>query len=172
VQPAPFAVSGLTRVGVCQDTTWLRAGAAADRPDKGRAGTRLVVAFSGLAVPSERGLSTKPKKGDKPAEPDKKPPPSDEFCNKADIQTQMRKRAGTFRFCYEKELQLEKELAGRLVASFTIDMGGKVKGLSTSGSLPSKTVAECVKNEIKKVQFAPPAGGECVVSWPFQFKAN
>jgi len=132
----------------------------------------LVVAFSKIAVASERGLTNKPKKGDKPEPPEKPPAPSDEFCNKADIQTQMKKRAGSIRFCYEKELQLEKDLQGRLVARFTIDRGGKVKGLSTSGDLKSKNVSDCVKNEIGKIQFAAPDGGECVVSWPFQFRAN
>ncbi|MFO0749916.1 MAG: AgmX/PglI C-terminal domain-containing protein [Myxococcota bacterium] len=150
-------------------TTWPGARCPGEASDCASA---MVVAFSGLAVPSERGLSDKPKKGEKKEEKPPTPPPSDEFCNKADIQTQMRKRAGTFRFCYEKELQLQKDLEGRLVASFTIDLGGKVKNLGTSGGLPNKAVGECIKGEIKKITFAPPKGGECVVSWPFQFKAN
>ncbi|MCC6623507.1 MAG: AgmX/PglI C-terminal domain-containing protein [Deltaproteobacteria bacterium] len=158
---------GATPIEVAR--VWPGARCAGDAKDCASA---LVVAFSKIAVASERGLTNKPKKGDKPEPTEKPPEPSDEFCNKADIQTQMRKRAGSIRFCYEKELQLDKDLQGRLVARFTIDRAGKVKGVSASGDMKNKSVVDCVKNEISKIQFAAPDGGECVVSWPFQFRSN
>lgn len=139
----------------------------------------VAVAFSRATVPSARGLTNKPgAKKDEPREPKEPKPepgpaPSAEFCNQADIKSQMAKKAGSFRFCYERELQLEKDLAGRLVMQFIIGLQGQVKSVRVASSeLKNAKVGECIKKEIGKVQFKAPDGGECVVQWPFKFTAN
>lgn len=149
------------------------------RGEGGCAGA-VAVALSQAAIPSARGLSDKP--GDKkepkevkPAEPKPEPgpAPSAEFCNQADIRAQMNKQAGNFRFCYERELQLEKDLAGRLVMNFVIGLSGNVKSVRVASSdLKNAKVGECIKKAIGKMQFKAPDGGECVVQWPFKFSAN
>lgn len=138
----------------------------------------VAVAFSRAAAPSARGLTAKPGSKDKKDEPkevkpEPGPAPSAEFCNQADIKAQMNKKAGSFRFCYERELQLEKDLAGRLVMQFVIGLQGQVKSVRIASSeLKNAKVGECIKKEIGKIQFKAPDGGECVVQYPFKFTAN
>ena len=85
----------------------------------------------------------------------------------------MAKKAGSFRFCYERELQLQKDLQGRVVMSFVIGLNGAVKSVRVASSdLANAKVGECIKKEIGKITFKAPDGGECVVQWPFKFTAN
>ncbi len=132
---------------------------------------QVVVAFSGRGIPSDRGLSDAPRGKKAPAQPaaPKEAPASPEFCNKNDIQAQMNKAKGRFRFCYEKELQLLKDLKGRVNARFTIGLDGKVSSVGLSGDLNNKNVESCVSRELKKLSFAKPNGGACLVNWPFVF---
>ncbi len=175
LEPAPE----LARVGEiwagarCRGTT-----AEGDTAVRGCAGA-VAIAFSKRAAPSERGLSDKPggkkeePKEPKEPKPEPGPAPSAEFCNQADIKTQMAKKAGAFRFCYERELQLEKDLAGRVVMNFVIGLPGNVKSVRVASSdLKNAKVGECIKKEIGKITFKAPDGGECVVQWPFKFTAN
>ncbi len=134
----------------------------------------LALAFSTSPVPGDRGLTPRP--GEAAAEGEKlptvvvAPPPSEENCDRADINAVMRRNTGRFRFCYEKELQLTKDLGGKASVVFTIGFDGKVSGVSTGGDLPSKAVLECLGREVGKLSFAPPNGGPCQIRWPFVFK--
>jgi hypothetical protein len=133
------------------------------------------VLLSKAAVPSGRGLKDKPEKGDKkPVEkPAPGPAPSAEFCNAADIKVQMAKKTASFRFCYERELQLEKDIEGRVTMGFVIGLSGSVKSVKVSNNaLGNAKVADCLSKEIAKIQFKAPDGGECVVQWPFNFRKN
>lgn len=140
----------------------------------------VVVALSNRDVPSSRGLTAKPTEKKEPKEPKEPAPkpepkaaPSAQFCNQADIRSKMAKKAGSFRFCYERELQLQKDLAGRLVMRFIIGLDGGVKSAQiASNNLPNKKVGPCIKKAISKIKFKAPDGGECVVQWPFKFTAN
>lgn len=155
-----------------------------DEPEKVWAGARCVapgcaqavpVLLSRAAVPNARGLKDKPDKGDKkPVEkPAPGPAPSAEFCNAADIKVQMAKKTASFRFCYERELQLEKDIEGRVTMGFVIGLSGAVKSVKVSNNaLGSAKVADCLSKEIAKIQFKAPDGGECVVQWPFNFRKN
>lgn len=133
------------------------------------------VLFSRLTPPNPRGLTPEPTKAEKAQAkpPEAKHQPSSEYCNQADIRSQMLKRAGSFRFCYERELQLSKDLEGRVAMGFVIALDGSVKNVRTaSNGLGNDKVPECIAREIGKLKFKPPEGGECVVQWPFVFKAN
>jgi hypothetical protein len=137
----------------------------------------IALAFSASPPPGDRGLTQRP--GEATAEAAKPapaapaaPPASEENCDRADINARMKRNTGRFRFCYEKELQLEKDLQGKAVVSFTIGLDGAVTGLSTGGDLPSKAVLECLGREVGKLAFSPPNGGPCQVRWPFVFKPN
>ena len=178
LEPAPE----LARVGEiwagarCRGTA--AEGDTAVRGDAGCAGA-VAIAFSKRAAPSERGLSDKPggkkeePKEPKEPKPEPGPAPSAEFCNQADIKSQMAKKAGAFRFCYERELQLEKDLAGRVVMNFVIGLPGNVKSVRVASSdLKNAKVGECIKKEIGKITFKAPDGGECVVQWPFKFTSQ
>lgn len=141
----------------------------------GACAVSLAVFFSRAALPNTRGLTPKPEKGKKPPadKPEPGPAPSAAFCNEADIKVQMNRKTASFRFCYERELQLEKDLEGRVTMSFVIGLSGAVKNVRiANNALGSAKVADCLSREIAKIQFKAPDGGECVVQWPFSFRKN
>ena len=136
--------------------------------------TLFPVIPANVIVPSSRGLTDAPVKraGEKKRKPEPKPAaPKLGFCNKADIKRVIRARTGSFKHCYERRLQLNNTLAGRVVGRLTIGSSGQVLSATTSGSMPDKKVHACVAKQLKKLKFKPPEnGGKCVVSYPFSFK--
>lgn len=84
----------------------------------------------------------------------------------------VQRNMGQIRFCYEQGLQLEPSLAGRVVASWTINGQGMVVDPSISNSaLNSKTVEDCILLRLRSWKFPLPQGGVNVkVSYPFQLK--
>ena len=135
--------------------------------------TGVAVAFSKNAVPSSKGVTSvaadAPKKEVKIEEK-----PKTGFCDKRAIGSKMRRRKAAFRFCYEKALRMQKDLAGRVKLRFTIGASGSVLGTPAvvSASLKNAAVHKCLVKNVKRVKFDPPEGGTCTVSWPFKFKVN
>ncbi|MBR58494.1 MAG: hypothetical protein CMH54_10795 [Myxococcales bacterium] len=122
-----------------------------------------------IYVPPKKKIVAKPKPEPKP-KPEARPLG---FCKKSDIEKVRKKRAGAFRFCYERELQARPELQGKLSVRFTIAETGKVDGAKiTKNTLPDKRVGKCVVKNIRKLRFKKPEGGICVVNWPFTFKSS
>jgi outer membrane biosynthesis protein TonB len=72
-----------------------------------------------------------------------------------EINKEIRKRAGVFRSCYQRELNHQPQLAGKLVMHFTIGTDGGVKNVRTaSGStLRNEAVEECVNRNINMIHF-------------------
>jgi hypothetical protein len=134
----------------------------------------VAVAWSDLGEPTAR-LTPQPgeKKEEKPAEAKPAPPPPSgpTHCDKGDIAAGMAKRAGQFRFCYEKELQQNPELKGKVTLKFTIGLDGKLQGSPAIGpaTLDNELVQRCILKTAEKLSFKPPDGGVCVVNWPFNF---
>ena len=109
-------------------------------------------------------------KVEKPAPPPEEPKEQVE-CDKADIKSVISARTGAIRFCYERQLQLNNELKGKVVVRLTIGSGGAVTAASSSGNMPDKSVHECVVKAMKALKFKPPSGGgSCVVNYPFSFQ--
>jgi len=138
-------------------------------------GSAVAVFFSKAGLPNTRGLTAKPEKGRKPVaeKPEPGPAPSAAFCNEADIKVQMARKTAAFRFCYERELQLEKDIEGRVTMNFVIALSGATRSVRVANNaLGSAKVADCLSREIAKMQFKAPDGGECVVQWPFNFRKN
>jgi TonB family protein len=142
--------------------------------------TGVAVAFSSLPGPSGRGLTDRPAAArpadatpdvDAKPEPATPPPVSDEFCDKRDIRVAMNRAKGSFRFCYQRELQSNPELTGRVVLRFTIGTDGRPKGASiASSTLGNKTAHSCILKTAQRMTFKPPKGGVCPVRWPFNFQ--
>ncbi|MEO7092442.1 MAG: AgmX/PglI C-terminal domain-containing protein [Polyangiales bacterium] len=84
---------------------------------------------------------------------------------KREIRAHMRELRG----CYERALQKNPKLEGRVVATFLIGPGGKVVE-STASGLPG--VDACVASVISRIKFtAPPKSkGTIRVSYPFVFQ--
>lgn len=92
------------------------------------------------------------------------------FCQRNDIQSKVMQRAGAIRACYEQQLQIHENLAGKVTVRWTINLEGVVDGASVLDStLGNSAVEQCVMRAIRRIRFAPPEGGVCVVQWPFVF---
>ncbi len=92
------------------------------------------------------------------------------FCSKNDVASKVRSRASAIRACYESRLQVNAKLAGKLTARWTIGVDGRVTQASLGAiTVPDGAVGECVLRVIRRMQFAKPEGGTCVVDWPFVF---
>lgn len=86
----------------------------------------------------------------------------------------IRKRHSQIRYCYQKQLQKDPGLYGKISVSFTIARTGLVShsGLKVS-TMKNRAVEECVVRTIKRIVFPKPAGGGIVqVTYPFLFSLN
>lgn len=78
------------------------------------------------------------------------------------------------RACYERELQKQPQLAGKLSVKFVIAKDGSVAtATSRHDTLGSAVVAECVHTRFRQMRFPKPRGGGIVtVSYPLVFDAR
>ena len=88
------------------------------------------------------------------------------------ISTVMGTRRAAVRRCYEEQLRLQPELAGRLQVRITIGPSGTVTDATiVSNTLANPAVGTCVERIMRATRFPEPAGGgELVVSYPFVFQ--
>ena len=108
---------------------------------------------------------------EKPKEkPKEKAAPKAGFCDKRDLARTLSRRSGAIRFCYNRRLQANHELKGRVVVRMTVGASGRVVSASASGSMPDSKVTKCVLKEMRKLKFRPPEGGQCVIRKAFTFK--
>ena len=93
-----------------------------------------------------------------------------QFCKKADVQRKVRGRAAAIRACYEMQLQMKPDLRGKVTVQWIIDLTGRVKGVKTvQNTSGNKKLGKCISKIIGKVHFQKPAGGMCIIRWPFVF---
>lgn len=93
-----------------------------------------------------------------------------QFCKKADVQRKVQGRAAAIRACYEMQLQMKPDLAGKVTLQWIIDLTGVVKGVKTvENSTGNKKLDECISRIIGKIRFQQPEGGMCIIRWPFVF---
>ncbi len=78
---------------------------------------------------------------------------------------------GAIQYCYQRELNLDETLEGKLVTKFVIGVDGLVDSAEiTYDQLDRPEVGDCVLDRIEELEFPPPKGGGIViVSYPFQF---
>ncbi len=83
----------------------------------------------------------------------------------------IRRSLGRIRYCYERELVKNPNLAGRVSVRFVIRPDGTVTSVADGGSsLPSEEVKACVRQAIAALTFPQPkGGGVVVVTYPFIF---
>ncbi len=74
-------------------------------------------------------------------------------------------------YCYEKELQKDKTLAGRIKVHFTIAPSGDVVSATIgASSMNNRAVESCITNKIRHWAFpAPEQPGLVTVKYPFNF---
>jgi len=78
------------------------------------------------------------------------------------------------RWCYEKELKKDDQLAGKIIISFVISKNGKVVSSKVHKStMKNQVVGQCVANQISRIRF-PKRDDEknIIVNYPFIFEKN
>lgn len=78
------------------------------------------------------------------------------------------------KYCYEKELQKDPNLQGKVSVMFTIDGTGSVADASvTEDSVGSnRAVSSCMAQRIRRWKFPEPkGGGQVIVTYPWVFRA-
>ena len=90
------------------------------------------------------------------------------------IQKVVRQHSGELRACYEKELNKNKGLNGRVVVNWIISPQGAVtKAIVKESTIKNKNVESCVVNSVKFWKFpAPKGGGIVAIEYPFVFEAG
>lgn len=132
--------------------------------------TRVVVLFPKVSRPRMPTAEKKEEPPPKKRDPSVATGPAG-FCSKGNIQRVVTARSGSFRFCYEKELQLQPDLRGRLTVQFTIGRDGTVpKAEVRESTIKQRKVEQCVLKTFRGMRFDKPQGGICVVSWPLKFQ--
>lgn len=84
----------------------------------------------------------------------------------------IQRNMGQVRFCYERGLQSDPKLSGRVAVRFTIGADGRVKVADVGNTtLHSKLVEDCILLRLKSWKFPLPEGGlDVKVSYPFMLK--
>lgn len=92
------------------------------------------------------------------------------FCSQSHIASVVKRRAGAIRACYEQRLQVKRDLKGKLTVRWTIQLDGKVDGVSAlADTLGDSATTNCIFRHLRRMRFQKPDGGLCVVQWPFVF---
>jgi hypothetical protein len=88
-------------------------------------------------------------------------------CDASMIRRVVRAHVNEVRFCYERSLQADPALRGRVVARFTIAADGSVAGAAdtSDSSVAQPAVADCIAGAVARWRFDPLCAGE--VRYPF-----
>jgi hypothetical protein len=98
------------------------------------------------------------------------PPKLGDFCSKSNIQNVVGSKRASIQYCYEKELQTNPKLSGKIVAQWKVALDGSVRSASiASSTMNSSAVEGCITRVIRRMKFAKPDGGICVIKYPFVF---
>jgi len=86
----------------------------------------------------------------------------------------IKKHYSQIRYCYQRELNRNPKLYGKISVKFTISARGTVSSSVVKVStMKNASVEQCVAKVIKRIMFPQPkGGGVVVVTYPFIFKAE
>ncbi len=90
--------------------------------------------------------------------------------DRALIDAVIKRKMNQIKYCYQRELQKDPSLGGKLVIQFTISGNGSVAKATPKQTMGSPAVDKCVVDRFYAMQFPEPKGGGIViVSYPFIF---
>lgn len=93
-----------------------------------------------------------------------------DFCDKGNIRRVVGAKQAAIKYCFEKELQTNPKLSGKIIAQWKVSLDGSVMSSSiASSSMNNKKVEGCITRVIKRMRFQKPNGGICVINYPFVF---
>jgi TonB family protein len=108
-----------------------------------------------------------------PPPPKPKPTLPTGSLSRVDIQQVIRRNQSQVRRCYERQLQKNPKLAGRLLVSIVVAVDGSVRDATIEHStLNSPAVDSCVVAKVKSWVFPKPRGGIVVIKYPFVFRTS
>ena len=90
------------------------------------------------------------------------------------IRRTIRQHAAEYKYCYEKQLNVVRDLAGKVTMKFTISGNGSVIAAAVEEStMGDREVENCLVAKIKRWVFPEPKGGGIViVKYPFVFSCG
>jgi metallo-beta-lactamase class B len=92
---------------------------------------------------------------------------------RAAVREIVRGRINEVKGCYDHELVLHPDLAGRVVIQFTIGANGEVAGSNLKRSTMQNTAVEnCTERAVRRWTFPKPADGTLVLTYPFEFSVE
>lgn len=93
-----------------------------------------------------------------------------DFCDKNNIRQVVGAKQNAIRYCFEKELQTNPSLSGKVLAQWKVGLDGSVSEPSiASSTLNNKDAEGCITRVIARMRFQKPDGGICVIQYPFVF---
>jgi hypothetical protein len=100
-------------------------------------------------------------------------PDTDGSLSKEQINRVVRSHAAAIKYCYEKELQRQPRLAGKIDLAWTISPEGTVtKAHVAQSTMQSPAVEGCIAHQVKTWQFPKSTGQTVVQLYPFLFKGG
>lgn len=83
-------------------------------------------------------------------------------------------RAGAYQNCYERQLQVKRDLNGKIEMKIIISGQGMVlQSAVASSTMNNPNVERCIAGNIQKLRFPAPKNGKMViVRYPFRFKSG
>ena len=88
------------------------------------------------------------------------------------INAVMKKHLSGMRSCYERELENDPALGGKVTIAFTIGTSGKVTQAEVASSdMDNAKVEECLVKRVISIKFPEPEGGAVKASYPMVFTA-
>ena len=88
------------------------------------------------------------------------------------ISSVIKRRQRSIQRCYEREIKKNPSASGKVVATFTIGTAGRVTKSRASQDTVGGGVGNCVANEIQRMRFPRPEGGEVIVNKTFVFEVS
>lgn len=94
--------------------------------------------------------------------------------DKSIIDRIVKKHLPQIRYCYQKELNKNPKLFGKMVVKFVIAKDGSVSSSTTKTSTMNNPIVEnCVHSRFMRMRFpSPKGGGIVIVSYPFVFNSQ
>jgi hypothetical protein len=75
-----------------------------------------------------------------------------------------------YRYCYQRELQKDYSLGGKVTLKWIIASDGSVSSANVKReTIKNSAVTSCMLNVARRMQFSQPKGGIVIVSYPFLF---
>jgi outer membrane biosynthesis protein TonB len=82
----------------------------------------------------------------------------------------IRRRQSAIQRCYEREVKKNPSASGKVIVGFTIGTAGRVTSSRPVSDSVGGGVGTCVANQIKRMRFPRPKGGEVIVKKTFVFE--